>query len=132
MIARKKRQQPLIPLASMGDIAFLLIIFFMLTATFMKDTNLELDPASSEDIDQVKMAPLSVTMDKHNVIRLQGLESTASEIEGAVSVMLQDSKDKTVQVRMHKKLKKNQYMPLLEALSNAGAKVVLVGERDSG
>jgi len=50
-VRRKQRVDPTIPSASMGDIAFLLIIFFMVTTTFSVDkTNVSL-PVSFNRVD---------------------------------------------------------------------------------
>ena len=40
-IRRRKKPSLVLPLSSMGDIAFLLIIFFMLASNFMKTGNAE-------------------------------------------------------------------------------------------
>ena len=40
----------MIPIASMGDIAFLLIIFFMLTSNFIQEAHIRLTPASAADV----------------------------------------------------------------------------------
>ena len=51
MIRRKKRMSLIVPTSSMGDIAFLLIIFFMLASTFMKSGNAQVENASSSAIE---------------------------------------------------------------------------------
>ena len=42
-LKERKRMPAFIPTSSMSDIAFLLIIFFMLTSTFLRDMGLEVD-----------------------------------------------------------------------------------------
>ena len=46
--------KPIIPLASMADIAFLLIIFFMLAGTIEEKENMQLDLAQSEDVEKLE------------------------------------------------------------------------------
>ncbi len=48
MIRRKKRLQPLLPLAAMGDIAFLLIIFFILATTLVQISGVVTEIPSGE------------------------------------------------------------------------------------
>ena len=76
-----------IPTSSMADIAFLLIIFFMLTASFMREKNVSLDLAQSADIDKLKQAHVTVSVDTEGVIRLQGVQLTVEELPSAVEAM---------------------------------------------
>jgi biopolymer transport protein ExbD len=113
--------QAVIPLASMGDIAFLLIIFFMLTASFMREKNVSLDLARSADIDKLKQAHVTVSVDADGMIRLQGVHVTVEELPSAVEAMLGDREDRRVQVTIDKGLLKPDYYPVVEALGRAGA-----------
>ena len=128
MIRRKKRMQPVIPLASMGDIAFLLIIFFMLTSTFMKDANVKHEPARSPDIEEVKATNVSLSIDHEGVIRLMGTELRPTDVESAVSIVLDGQKSRLVRVTIDKTLEKKQYFPVIKALGKAGATPILTGE----
>jgi len=130
MIPRRKRMQALVPLASMGDIAFLLIIFFMLTATFMKDANISIEPPRSPDVDEVESLTISVTVDPSGVCRLQGVDIDPRTLKTAVEGMLANSKDRRVKVSIDRALPKQTYFPVIEALSRAGATPVLIGEQE--
>ena len=131
MIRRKKIEQPLLPLASMGDIAFLLIIFFMLTATFMKDKNIDLQPPQSPDIDNLEPTNISVTVDKEGQVYLNGIETDAGTLQAAVEALLgQQQKKREVKVRVDKNLKKEQFLPVLEAVTGGGGTPILVGEME--
>jgi len=61
----KERQKipPNIPTASMGDIAFLIIIFFMVSTVFTRDKGIKmLLPAKTEPTDIVKIKPENIVM----------------------------------------------------------------------
>jgi biopolymer transport protein ExbD len=127
-IRRRKKIKMMIPLASMGDIAFLLIIFFMLVSSFMKNT-MEFDPATSDDVRDLPPAELSVVLDKFNRLWLQGIEITPNELAPAVEVLVGDRRaDSRVQLSIHKDLKRKDYMPVIEALSEAGVPVEHTGQ----
>ena len=118
MIRRKRRLQPLIPLASMGDIAFLLIIFFILTSSFIEGDNARLTPARSPDIDEVRRpAAVSVSVDTRGVVRLQGVEMPVVQLEASVEALLGERKDRRVKVSIDKDLTKQDFLPVIEALS---------------
>ncbi len=127
-IRRRKKPTILLPLASMGDIAFLLIIFFMLVSSFMKN-NQEFDPATSEDIIDLPTAEISVVLDKDNRLWIQGLEISSSDLAGALEVLVQERRRETeVHVSIHKDLTRTDYMPVMEALSEAGVRFKLTGQ----
>ncbi len=63
MMKEKQRRQANIPTASMGDIAFLIIIFFMVTTVFTRDKGLKmLLPEKAEKEDIVKVKPENIVM----------------------------------------------------------------------
>jgi biopolymer transport protein ExbD len=127
-IRRRKKIKMMIPLASMGDIAFLLIIFFMLVSSFMKNT-MEFDPATSDDVRDLPPAELSVVLDKFNRLWLQGIEITPNELAPAVEVLVGDRRaDSRVHLSIHKELKRKDYMPVIEALSETGVPVNHTGK----
>lgn len=127
MIRRSKRAPVVVPIASMGDIAFLLIIFFMLTSNFIKNRSIPLEQAASVDIHNVKQTQLTVTMDEEGVLRFDGELCPLGSLESAVSARLKDLPQKRVELKIDRKLTKDQFMPVFEALSAAGAKIVQTG-----
>lgn len=132
-MAIRKRKKPslVLPLSSMGDIAFLLIIFFMLASNFMKTGNVELEKPSAPELDQQEAAKASVMMDEHGVIWYEGHESSTAEIEGALKALAENNHDLLVHVTIHKDLLRKDYMPVINAVSGAGCKMVLTGEKEN-
>lgn len=127
MIRRRKKMKIAVPVASMGDIAFLLIIFFMLTSQFMKQINIE--EAASPDIQNVKATKVSVVMQEDGALTFNGQPCTVGMLEGAVAAAVQDLEDKRVELKIDKRLRQEEFMPVVEALSKAGAKLALVGQK---
>ena len=80
MIKRRKKSLPIIPTASMGDIAFLLIIFFMLASNFMKSANVKAEEPASPDVEQQEPALVSVIYDQEGKLWLQGVEIGMGEL----------------------------------------------------
>lgn len=117
----------MLPTSSMGDIAFLLIIFFMLASNFMKTANVEAEDPSSPDIDNQEPAQVSVVIDEAGDIWLQGAKTTASELSSSVQDAVGEHRDRPVHVRIHKTHKRSVYMPVLQALSDAGVRLMLTG-----
>lgn len=128
MVQRRTRQQPSVPLASMGDIAFLLIIFFILTTHFMKESHIEADLAESMDGEIMEPKSVSVVVDKNGVIWLQGRECSADMLESGVAALIMDSEEKTVMVKIHAELSHAEFGDVINAVTGAGAEIALIGK----
>ena len=127
---RKKRKVSiLVPIASMGDIAFLLIIFFMLTSNFMKESKVELEEAESVDIEQLTEVSISVAVDEEAVVWLQGKECSIDSLKGDVEILMSDQNKNTVMLKVDKNLTHEQYGKVLMELSKAGAEIALIGKQ---
>ena len=84
-VTASKKQQAAIPTASMADIAFLLIIFFMLTITFEVDkTQVEL-PKTQLRLEVPKQAAY-VTVDPGGQIKVSNGEELSASVPGAEDV----------------------------------------------
>ncbi|NLB56636.1 MAG: biopolymer transporter ExbD, partial [Lentisphaerae bacterium] len=82
MKPRSRRQLPSVPVASMGDIAFLLIIFFMVCSNPMKEQHIDLQPPRAEDLVDVKEENVSVSISAQGQIFVQGLVVADAEAAG--------------------------------------------------
>lgn len=129
-IRRRKKPSLVLPLSSMGDIAFLLIIFFMLASNFMKTNKVELERPESPDLEQQEAPKSSVTMDKDGKIWYEGAQVSPHEVTDALKVFVENNHDYQVHVAIDKDLTRKDFMPLIEAISESGAKLILTGEKE--
>jgi len=126
-VRRRKKMKLMIPLASMGDIAFLLIIFFMLVSDFMKD-NQDMDLAAGTDVAELASGDVSVVLDRDGNLWLNGLEVGVRDLGPAVEILIERRReDGIVHLNIHRDLKRADFMPVIEALSGVGARLALVG-----
>lgn len=130
MIRRKKRRMPYVPVASIGDIAFLLIIFFMLTSDFMKQANIELKEPESPDIEDVEKAYVTVSLDSNGQLWVDGREQDPGVLTAELEGMLRNIDEKRVHVKIDRHLGRETFMPVLESLSEVGAQMYFLGDRE--
>ena len=116
----------------MGDIAFLLIIFFMLASNFMKTANVDMEEPRSSDLEQQEAAKLSVTMDRNGDIWFQGQKVGANEVAALLKPFVDADtmidKSLAVHVAIHNSLSHKEFNPLIQAVSESGAKLILTGQ----
>lgn len=91
MRARARRIAPAIPLCSTADIAFLLLIFFIVLAKGAQESSIDLTPASTAvPLEGAGNAVCSVAVDKGSTIYLDGQPVVASALKDLVGGRLGD------------------------------------------
>lgn len=135
MRLKRKRKGPVsLPTASMGDIAFLLIIFFMVCSNFVKESQIEYKSPNAEDLSAVDRSGLSIVVDKEGKLYLDGkpvanADKLKAELEKRLKdKTLEDVKGRSVLFKCDMKLPRESFQPVLETIVGAGGIVVAVGD----
>ncbi len=137
MTRRRRRTGAfVVPVTSMGDIAFLLIIFFMLCSNFARETGINVEPPKSFDVDDLEKTAVSVQIDKEGQIYLQGIQIDDVEaIEWAVAAFIKEAKtekDKIVLFKCDASVDRSVFEPVIEAIAKGGGLIGAIGEEMSG
>ncbi len=133
---RKKRRTVPVPVASMGDIAFLLIIFFLVCSEVSKDNSkVQVTPPESEHVEKIKATVAArVAVDKDGVIYFDGERvDSAKDVEWGVRAMLSKTisdDQRHVQFKCDAGLPKEQFEPVIKAIAEGGGILEAVGEPD--
>jgi len=132
-IRRRRRAELSMPVTSMGDIAFLLTIFFILTSNFVKEASIKVAPPKSPDVAALQQVPVSVVIDENSVVYVNGRRvADADAVESAVGTVLQRLRpeaQKAVVFRCDRSVDKSVFEPVLDAISRAGGTIFAVGEK---
>lgn len=126
-IIKKERPIP-VPTSSMGDIAFLLIIFFMLTSKFMQESHVQYQMPASPDVKTIADVPVSVIVDENADIWLQGKIASPEEIKTTLNDLRGENKHFTVMLKVHRDLQSAKYNEVIRKLAEAGVFVAFVGD----
>ena len=122
-----------IPVASLGDIAFLLITFFMFCSTFSRSGGGKLTPPQSNHLTQLMEGKVSVDIDEEGKIYVQGqIVPDASAVETSVGILIEGAttdQGKTVMFKCDKHVTKQVFEPVLGAIAKAGATIAALGDR---
>lgn len=131
---KKKRKPVPVPVASMGDIAFLLIIFFMVCSEITKEKDVPLVLPMSEYVEKVEKSIVArVSVDESGQIWLDGKGvNSAKDIEWGVRAMLANTvsdEQRHVQFKCDATLPRDTFEPVLKAIAEAGGIIEAVGEK---
>ena len=132
---RKRRKMIPVPVASMGDIAFLLIIFFMVCSRFAKDPGVSIQPPTTVEVSKLDDYPIVVLIDKEARIYFQGKPiDSAGQVEEEVRRFVEgkaEEKSRTVLFRCDRSVGKRVFEPVIEAIAKGGGRIAAVGEPSS-
>ena len=134
--SRKKRKPIPVPVASMGDIAFLLIIFFLVCSEAIKDNSkVPVELPVSEHVEKTKANVVArVTIDETGQIHFDGsLVEGAKDVEWGVRALLTNTvsdDQRHVQFKCDKSQPKEVFQPVLQAIAETGGIIEAVGENE--
>jgi biopolymer transport protein ExbD len=134
MKRRKKRPSVPVPTASMGDIAFLLIIFFLVCSDTSKERSMSLELPQSGYVEKTKVSVAArVSIDKEGILYFDGQPVEGpKDIEWGVRAVLANTvadDQRHVQFTCDAALPKDQFEPVIKAIAEAGGILEAVGEK---
>ncbi len=132
-LKRKNRISASFSLASMTDIIFLLLIFFMITSTFIIPNAIELDLPSSTKTDSKLDEPMRISLDIDGKIYVgQFADSKIQEVENieALETIVQEYASKypnsSVAIYADKSISYKKVIEIVDIVSKTNLKLMLV------
>lgn len=124
----RKKMQCEVPSVAMGDIAFNLLIFFVILANATDDSHLKWQMASTPKIEDAGESKVSIVLDDQNKLYVNGKQLGISQLKGQLEKELQDTAPgkRTVLLKVNKSAVANLFQPIIEAVSEAGGEMVHV------
>ena len=114
----------------MGDIAFNLLIFFVILARATDDSHLQWTPAKVSNLENAANSMVSVLIDKDSKLYLNGQQVGIAELASLIETALGDAPqgERTVLVKIHSDTLAQRFEPVIEAISEAGGDLVHIVE----
>jgi len=115
-----------VPSVAMGDIAFNLLIFFVILAKPQDDTHLQWEPAQAPKLEEYRNSRVSVVIDKANKLHVNGTEIGQAQLASKIEELLGDlpGGERIVLLKVHREATAMYYEPVIEAISEAGGDLV--------
>ncbi len=130
MKIQRKAVRADVPSTSMGDIAFNLLIFFVILARANDDSFLRWQPAQARNLENSGYSRVSVLIDVDNKVYLNGRQVGTSQLARQITELLGDAPQgqRTVLLKSHREVQAMNFEPVIEAISEAGGDLVHVLE----
>lgn len=123
-IRPRRRRSTTVDITPLIDVVFLLLIFFMVSTTFERETQIliELPEASGEKLEE-EPPELEVTVDRYGVFYVNQLEVINTELETlktAISNVIGDKRDINVIITADAQTPHQSVMTVMDAASQLG------------
>ena len=120
-----------IPTSSMADIAFLLLIFFLVTTTIDIDKGLGLVlPAEGETIEIKKKNILNCLINSSGMVLLGGEPVKLKDVSRIVKEKLRENDKLIISVKTHEKTRYKDYVAIIDQLKIANATRISIADTD--
>lgn len=130
MKLKRRAMKADVPSVAMGDIAFNLLIFFVILAKAQDDSHLQWQPAQAKQLEGIASSKVSILIDNQNKLYLNGQETGQAQLAKGISEILGSAPqgERTVLLKVHKEATALYYEAVIEAISEAGGDLVHILE----
>lgn len=130
MKLQRRKLTASVPSFAMGDIGFLLLIFFVILARAQDDSHIQWQPAQLDDIEMAAAPRATVSIDTGYKTYLDGKEISPENLASALSDVLGDTPagERNVFLKVHREAKATHFEPVIAAISEAGGDLVHILE----
>ena len=130
LLGKKKETSVEIPSASLSDIVFLLLIFFLVTTAIDTEKGLDmiLPPPSEDEILVNPKNLVKLLVNAEGKVSLDGEELQIREISGKLREMMFEAPNLIVSVKTMNQTKYDVYIDVMDQLKKAEVKVISIAE----
>ena len=123
---RRKEKNADIDISPLIDMVFILLIFFMVSTTFVKDAKVEIKRPSAGSATSASTKSLRVSIDRQGAIYLDGQPTKPWMLQSKVRDAFRGGADKTVLVIADRRVPVERLVEVVDQLRLAGAADVAV------
>jgi len=122
MIKKQRRPMQEINSSSMADIAFLLLVFFLVTTTISMDKGISLVlPSEGNELEVNRKNIVNILMNESGKVLLDDKPTKVNAIKGMVEKKLSGNPNLIFSVQTHPRTKYQDYLKVLDQLKEAKA-----------
>ncbi len=110
-----------IDLTPMLDIVFIMLIFFIVTSTFIKEPGVDIERPDAETTEKVKTVAVLIAITSDNRIFIDKKEIDLRAVRGSVERMLAENPNGAIVIQADKDSEAGVMMKVMEGVRDAGA-----------
>jgi len=121
----KRYIKPVINIASLVDVLFLLLIFFMVTSAFVEQPNIKLELPSTRYSEVSKMENMVLTIARDGKLFLQDRPVDKKTLEKELRRVILDTGDEVLVLKADKFVPYGVVIDIMDAVKGAGFKKII-------
>ena len=125
-LRKSKKRSLILNVTSLIDVMFLLLIFFMISTTFLSSPAIKLELPKAKHSDVVRQAPLVVYVDQTGSVFLNDEPIERPLLEAALKIKLAGSEEKTVVLKADSRVSHGAVITVIDMVKGAGVKKLVV------
>ncbi len=125
-LRRARKRSVIINLTSLIDVMFLLVLFFMVSATFVSQPSISLQLPDARHSDVARQTPIVVYIDQRGGVYLNDEPIEPALLGQALANRLADVTDKEVVLKADARVSHGDVIHVLDVLKGAGVKKLVV------
>ena len=128
----KPKKRVIINITSLIDVMFLLLIFFMVTSTFLEQAGMKLDLPSAESAEMTVTRRLVLFIGADNEMVFGGRAVPVDSLEILMAEAAATSEDGTLVLKADKTVQHGTVIRVMDIAKRAGMKRLVVGTKEVG
>jgi len=126
---QKRRGRVIINITSLIDVLFLLLIFLMISSTFLENPGIKLELPVAESSVLVEQKEFTLFVNKMGKIFLNDNEVDIDELEKRIKDVLPEMKDGSLILKADKEVNYGLVVKVMDGVKKSGVKKLVIGTR---
>ena len=125
-LRKRSKRSVVLNVTSLIDVLFLLLIFFMISTTFLSTPAIKLELPKARNADPVRQNPLVIYVDKAGKVYLNDEPVDGALLAAALKGKLEDQADKAVVLKADSQVSHGRVVEIMDVVKGAGARRLVV------
>lgn len=125
----KKKKRVLINITSLIDVVFLLLIFLMVSATFLEQPGIKLELPNADSAEVVEQKEFTLFVDKVGTLFLNNSEVGMAKLEEKLKEVLPEMKDGSLILKADQDVSHGIVVRIMDSVKKSGVKKLVIGTK---
>jgi len=125
-LTKKQRQGVAVDIAPLMDMVFILLIFFIVTSTFTRETGVEVDKPTAQSASEVKKENIMIALTREGTIHVNERQVEQAALSDVIKQMLSENPDREAVLIADQKSQTGLLVQVMDACNLAGVKKISV------
>jgi len=125
-LLEKKKSKVTINITSLIDVVLLLLIFFMLTTSFVEQPGMKLDLPETESAEGERTGKLQILVSVEGIIHVNDEAVSLEELREKIETITSDMEDKSLILKADKNVPHGTVVQIMDIARSSGLKKIII------